>query len=78
MRWTSGPLPVQKCAHKLEHTHNRQGYSLLEGAQNPVQVWEYTLDPILHLMEQKLVKNGKGHLTGYLPNYVSFRMALGM
>ena len=33
---------------------------------------------LLHLMERKLVKNGKGHLTGYLPNYVSFRMALGM
>ena len=53
-------------------------YSLLEGAKSPVQVWEYMLDPILHLMERKLVKNGKRHWTGYLPNYVSFRMALGM
>ena len=78
MRWTWGPLPARKCGHKLEHAHNRQGYSLLEGAKRPVQVWEYMPDPILHLMERKLVKNGKGHLTGYLPNYVSFRMALGM
>ena len=27
---------------------------------------------------RKLVKNGKRHLIGYLPSYVSFRMALGM
>ena len=78
MRWKSGPLPARKRAHKLEHVHNQHGYSLLEGAKSPRQVWEYMLDPILHLMERKLVKNGKRHLTGYLPNYVSFRMALGM
>ena len=77
MRWKSGPLPARKCAHKLEHVHNRQ-CSLLEGAKSPVQVWEYMLDPILHLMERKLVKNGKRHLTRYLPNYISFRMAVGM
>ena len=76
MGWTSGPLPARKCAHKLEQAHNRQGYSLLEGAKSPVQVWECMLDPILHLMERKLVKNGKGHLTRYFPNYVLFRMAL--
>ena len=52
MRWKSGPLPARKCAHKLEHVHNRQGYSLLEGAKSPVQVWEYMLDPILLLMER--------------------------
>ena len=62
----------------LEHVHHHQGYSLLEEAKIPMQVWEYMLDPILYAMARKLVKNGKRHLTGYLPNNVSFRMAIGM
>ena len=43
-----------------------------------MQVSEYMFNPILYVMARKLVKNGKTHVTQYLPNYVSFRMALGM
>ena len=35
-------------------------------------------DPVLHLMEKALIKKGKQHLTGYVPNYFCMRLALGM
>ena len=35
-------------------------------------------DPVLRLMEKALIKKGKRHLTGYVPNYFCLRLALGL
>ena len=35
-------------------------------------------DPVLCLMEKALIKKGKRHLTGYVPDYFCLRLVFGM
>ena len=78
MRWAMGLLPTRKCVHIMQHVDYPRGHCYLDGAKSPMQVWEYMVQPILTLMEHFLVKKRNGHLTGYLTNYLCFRMAPGM
>ena len=75
MRWKCGPLRARKCATQIGAGETRRGQCVLEGARSPLKVWEYMTDPVLRLMEKALIKKGKRHLTGYVPNYFCLRLA---